>query len=137
MLAAAIAQRMAKEKAPWPHSQDARIDGGPSSFCPAHGTAHTDTQPASQRSVARASAWLGSRGRKYPAQQAHYQVLPGPMQPISKNLARVLGASDFTNAIAAWTVLISEGNFCAGPAGVFFSLIVLNGPSATVGYPRD
>jgi hypothetical protein len=47
-------------------------------------------------------------------------------------LARVLGSSDFTNAIAAWTVLISEGNVCARPAGVFFSLIVLN---VTAGYP--
>src|SRR4029450_8072961 len=51
------------------------------------------------------------------------------------SLARVLGSSDFTNAIAVRTVLISEGNVSAGPAGFFFSLIVLNGRPVTAGYP--
>src|SRR5215472_2468723 len=41
------------------------------------------------------------------------------------NLAVVLGSRDFMNAIAAWTVLISEGKVCAGPAGFFLSLITL------------
>jgi hypothetical protein len=35
------------------------------------------------------------------------------------------------NALAAWTVRMSDGNVGAGPVGFFFSLIVLNGRSVT------
>ena len=38
--------------------------------------------------------------------------------------------------MAAWTVLISDGNVSAGPAGPFFSLIVLNEHSVTARYPH-
>jgi len=38
--------------------------------------------------------------------------------------------------MAAWTVLISDGNVSAGPAGPFFSLIVLNEHSVTARHPQ-
>jgi len=55
------------------------------------------------------------------------------------NLARVLGSSEFTNLIAAWAVLISEGNLGAKPGGAFFSLIGMkgrrNGLGGSMGQP--
>src|SRR5262245_2695357 len=92
----------------------------------------TATQSASQRSAARARRIALFARPKVPSRIGSVSsAAKADAANLQCNLARVLGSSDFTNALAAWTVRMSDGNACAGPAGFFFSLIVLNGRSVT------
>src|SRR5262245_41126898 len=96
----------------------------------------TATQSASQRSAARARRIALFARPKVPSRIGSISsAARADAANLQCNLARVLGSSDFMNAIAAWTVLISEGNVCTGPAGFFLSLIVLNGRSVMAGQP--
>src|SRR5262245_147912 len=92
----------------------------------------TATQSASQRSAARARRIALFARPKVPSRIGSVSsAARADAANLQCNLARVLGSSEFTNALAAWTVRISDGNVWACPAGFFFSLIVLNGRSVT------